>query len=416
MDRIAGHYDKIILTLIMCLVILFMATFSPFAESTNAVAVIAPALIAIIVAGLAAVGITFVTTGAFDNVNDYVTSLLEDFALDNNTTVDALFKGTQSGTDKIGRILINNRFVILIQTFATYLISRFSLSDNGNYTVVTTGASIGSIPLYDLPFGVYDTRGAGVRYEQYVGNAYVLLQYTNTSQNGINICALSPTANTEIKRYTIRSDGTFIETPVTLSFVANSFWYTDGGRGYAASGYDFSPYSVYPYGTLDNLINSNYPIVTGADYGIDIVTGVITPPYSDTDYTNGDGAIIDVDADWGLTYTDVTEDVIPEEFSDSKEGTATIEYVAEDEVAEAVEDTSEITNLPAGTIPFTPLQLPQFHLVDIWHYVAQWIEDTAVAAGALMAIVVQEPHPMVNLFYATVCLAIIFGIIKGLAK
>lgn len=417
MERIAGHYDKIILTLVLCLAILFLSTLSPFAQNTNAVGVIAPALIAIVIAGLAAVGITFVTTGSFNSLNDYVESLLEEFATSQNKTSLDLFSGCQSGSNKLGQLLINNRFVQLISTFASWLTAKFSLANNSEYTLQSADPSINSMVLYQLPFVITFTDTNTFTY--YVvdydgpGEAYVSLCIAG-NWNTVYARVISDQSGGTVRFYTHdNSTGNDINARTSnLDHQTGNFYWTQ----YDMRSANALPTGYTAYRDADwNNIVSNGELSPGG-VGIRIKTDVINPPLSDDNYTEGDGAIIDVGADWGTTYQDITEETIPTDYSDTKEGTATIEYVAEEEVAEAVESTSEITNLPAGTIPFTPLQLPDLQLSSIWHYVAQWISDTAIAAGSLMAIVIQEPAPMVNLFYATVCLAIIFGVIKGVAK
>lgn len=419
MERVAGHYDKIVLTIIMCLAILFLATFSPLAESTRAVGVLSGSLLAIIVAALAAVGITFVTTGSFSNSAELVESLIFECADYYGVSVDSMTSGIQSGTNKLGQILINNRFVQFIDTLAKYIRYKYNLVDNSHVTIRPQGMSMGQVTLYNLPVTVMSGNAQeGYTTEMYLGVGYAAFVAANPSNPTSVIMNVVSEVPGTVEEIYIRPNGQVGTAAHRVELAYDS----------VSGKYLASNYREYQSSGWKNYIINNYTINSTTDYehylgynvlpteGISINTGVITPPLEDDNYTDGDGAIIDIGAAWGLTYDDVTDDVIPGDYSDSKEGEASIEYAAEDEIAEAVESTSEITNLPAGTIPFTPLQLPQIHLSSIWHYVAQWISDTAIAAGSLMAIVVQNPGPMVNLFYATVCLAIIFGLIKGIAK
>lgn len=418
MEMEARHYDKIIITLFMCLAILFMATFSPFADSTKAIAVVDDAIIAIIIAGLAAIGITFVTSSSYSNLNDYVTSLLEQYALDHNTTVDILLKGTQSGTDKLGRLLINNRFVILIDSFAKWITAHFSLADNNRYDVVIPGVALGNLHGYSLPVTFISDDSTWVfTIEDQDATDDVAIFFQKPSGSGSWSVRGITRGTAKIKGIEIASNGTTFTNTVNLDATLNG-WHWNYPQAFYISTSRYDDANVL-YGYYESEIRTalyTYDSLTNTPYGIIINTGDITYPTDNENYVDGDGAIIDVDADWGLSYSDVTEQVIPDGFSDSKEGEASIEYVTEEEVAEAVEDTSEITNLPAGAIPFVPLALPQFNLISIWHYVQQWISDTAIAASSLMSIATLAPNPMVNLFYALVCLAIIFGFIKGLAK
>lgn len=427
MEKEARHYDKIVLTLIMCIAILFMATFSPFAASAKAVAIVDDAIIAIILAGLAAMGITFVVSGQYTNLNDFIGSELQEFANDSNTTMPELLQGTQSGTDKLGRLLINNRFLMLIETFGRWLIAKYNLVNNNHQIVVNSGLTYAGYTVYG---GTLTVKSADRNYDRYYLPEGVYAVFVHNGANTGNdvsiylISDLSYTALTAEWYYNNRLESESIR---DINFVDNGyiqgFPVVDAKTNFALltqrNGNTFnqfnSNFAVYDSEYLANTLESdNLRVVDNPNIAVD--TDTILLPTDDSNYTEGDGAVIDLGADWGTTYTDITDDVIPDAFDNSKSADATITYEDAEVIEEAVESTSEITNLPAGTIPFTPLQLPNLNLTSIWHYVAQWISDTAIAAGALMAIVVQEPHPMVNLFYATVCLAIIFGIIKGMAK
>lgn len=420
MERIAGHYDKIILTLIMCLAVLFMATFTPFSQSAKAVAVVDDAIIAIIIAGLAAVGITFVTTGGFDTLTEYVGSLFDDFATDQGQSASSLLSGCQSGSDKLGRILLNNTFVQLISLFGSWLITHLNLSDNSSITLQAAGTSIDGYTSYELPI-TFQPIGSYERddFSNYVNTAYAVIGYPSNNRSRWQILFWNIEPFTIRRVVTYRNNNGTDTSDLSSNLSASGIYYiliSSTSGGYTQQSWGGEYITNAELNTLYNsLVTGNAEIET-SDVGISVSTGTIVLPEDDENYTDGDGAIIDLDAAWGMTYQDILDDVIPDDFSDSKEGTSSIEYVAEEEVAEAVESTSEITNLPAGTIPFAPGVLPEISLQSIWHYVAQWIADTAIAAGTLMAVVIQFPSPIVNLFYATVCLAIIFGLIKGFAK
>lgn len=431
MEGIARHYDKVVLTLIMCLVVLFMATFSPFAESTKAVAIVDDAIIAIVIAALAACGITFIVTGAYESLEEYTSALINDYCFENHITFNQLFDGVQSGSNKMGQLLLNNRFVLVIDNLVRYIKARFSLADNTTTTLQTSGNYVGTYVAVELPF-------TASHYSSYWNTTYETTGFVNRGTakayllktSAVGYILVSTSNDVVRKTYEQIKNGVVqssTNTDYTLTQdrgVYNSNVFEPQHLYYAVVGYDvemlnsntWTPAAPIEYSGTGVITAINTATTITHQEGILVKSGDITAPLDNDDYIEGDGAILDVGATWGESYPDILEEEIPTDYSDSKEGSAVIEFVAEEEVTAQVEETSEITNLPAGAIPFTPLQLPQFHLVDIWHYVAQWISDTAVAAGALMAIVVQNPSPMVNLFYATVCLLIIFGVIKGLAK
>lgn len=428
MEKVAGHYDKVVLTLIMCLAILFMATFTPFAQSANAVAIVDDAVIAIIIAGLAAVGITFATTGSFDTLTEYVRNLIDEFCEDNSISTSQFLNGTQSGTNKLGQILINNRFVIAISTFAEWILAKFNVSDNSVTTIETQGNYLGNCTLAELPAeGLYIRNNYSERWEM------ELLQIRGTAStyiegNGIYIFVSTEPSTVQYNLTVFNS--------ITGAVKRTSTWsLTLSQNSFTVNNITFNPTTVYAASKLEtdlqsgnwnpsipdnSLQNMAQAINSGAtirhNEGIAIHSGDITIPLDDDDYTDGDGAIIDVGASWGASYEDVISDSIPNAFDDADSIEFSITYDNAQAIEEEVEETQETTNLPSGAIPFVPLALPNFSLVSIWHYVRQWIEDTAVAAGSLMAIATQAPSPMVNLFYAITCLGIIFGFIKGMAK
>ena len=72
--------------------------------------------------------------------------------------------------------------------------------------------------------------------------------------------------------------------------------------------------------------------------GIYADVGVIMPPADDPAYTDGDGAVIDVNGLWGKSYTDVLDDM-EDDLTGGLPIEADITYEGEDEVAEQVEDT-----------------------------------------------------------------------------
>lgn len=418
--EIARHSDKIILSLILCLAILFLSVVAPL-QNANAIAVIDDAIVGIIIVALAAIGITFVTTGAFSSSTEYVRSLMDEFATSQNTTVYEQLRSAQVGTNKLGQLLLNNRFVVYISTFAEWLKLKFNLTNNSDLEVVSAGASINGLTTYETPFQFqYNNQS----YEIYTTNvpSFALVQYQSTTTRMVVIVSTYEFTTTTLIR--VQSNGQVY----TSTFERNSgnkinsasgevyYWDSTAAvrndMGYP-SNFPFDP--SYPAQEWKDALAGTGSIVTNPD-SISIVTGTIEIPLDDDNYTDGDGAVIDLDAPWGTAYDDITDDVIPEAFSESEVGTASIEYVQEEEVTEQVEETQETTNLPAGTIPYGPDQLPEFNLPTIWHYVAQWIADASVAMASVISVMTMLPNPYVNLFYATICLVIIFGLIKGLAK
>lgn len=368
-----------VLACTLAILAFFLFVGSPFEQAANAVAVVDDAIIAIIIAGLAAIGITFVTTGGYDTLNNYVIALFEEFAADQGTTSSNLLSGVRTGSNKLGQILVNNRFLLLLDTFARWLVAKFNLASNSN-VILDSHANFGELQFHQLStnfeywleatngqqfqFGthfddftnsekqlgillfvcniLYDPNNNGNRYAR----LFVITPYNGTyklsqtsTPNKINTTpgngASRSTFNYNFQNKTATwGNVTLYNERFYCGFVGDPFPVTDFGAvpGYASVPRFDLEYFAEHYGTMED-----------DSLTISAKSGVITFPTDDEDYTDGDGGIIDVGADWGLSYGDIIDDVIPDDFSDSKEGDATIEYEGEQEVQEQVDDSAANT-------------------------------------------------------------------------
>lgn len=339
-----------ITALAMAILAFFIFVGSPFRQAAQAFEVVTDAIIAIIIAGLAAIGITFATTGAFDSLNEYVRTLIDDYCDDHNISPSQFLNGTQSGTNSLGQILINNRFVVVISTFATWLQSKFSVADNTITTLETQGNYLGNCTLTELPTdGLYIRNNYNERWEM------ELVQIRGSSRtyvegNGFYIFVSDSPSVVEYNLTVLNS--------ITGAVKRTAHWeVTLSQSSFTINQYTFNPTSVYAAAKqevdittgnwvpaiADNsladmaaAINAGYEI--RHNEGIAIHSGDITVPLDDDNYTEGDGAIIDVGAQWGDTYGDVIEG-IEGAFSDSEYLIPSITYEGEDEVQEQVQDT-----------------------------------------------------------------------------
>ena len=121
----------------------------PLCQSAAAVVVVDDALLVVVLAVLSAIGITFFATYGADQARGELRSLLSEYASSIGTTLEGLFYGVNYGTSKSGKILINNRFVILIDAFASWLVSKYSLTNNDTYTL-SSKVDLGSIEMVQL--------------------------------------------------------------------------------------------------------------------------------------------------------------------------------------------------------------------------------------------------------------------------
>lgn len=357
-----------VLAFTLAILAFFLFVCSPLEHNVNAIVGVDDALITILIAALAAIGITFVTTGAFSNTHDYVSNLLEQYADSQGVTVGSLFNGVDTGVNKQGKLLLNNRFVILLNAFATWLKAELGLSNNVVYELQAGGSFIGDMICYTIPISatiIYPSGYVRRRENIISGGAqvYALLCYENTnnvSRYGyVLVCDRSTYAIFDWADY-INTAGTILDLQGQQGFaltledksirginITNSNLYTaiivSGDTNNMATPFigNFSININNPvYYTADEissaLSNTLSDIVTKDSVAIN--AGTIVPPFDDNDYEEGDGVILDVGGYWGEGYGDITDDTIPSAFEDSSIAVTSITYESEGTVEDQVEE------------------------------------------------------------------------------
>lgn len=341
--------SKRVLAMALAILAFFIFVGSPFEQSAKAVAVVDDAFIAVVIAALAALGIVFYSSGPFSSIKELVQDMFSQFATSQGTTVAGVLAGVQTGSNSTSGLILNNKFVTMLQFFATYIKSTYSLTNNDHVVLTSTSASVGAVQLYELPYTLYPSSGNSMqqRFEQYIGDAYLFFEEeANSSVPAVEIRVISNNPNVQMKRIIVFGDGTVSESTWSLNYHVNgSTIYYAATADLRKSYFNWNNVNIYPAGTLNQIINSQLIIQDGSPYEIGINTGIMSLPYDDPEYQQGDGAILDVLASWGLTYNEITMTVIPATFED-----ATITYDAEDVVVEQVTDTpaqsvsSEVTD------------------------------------------------------------------------
>lgn len=335
-----------VIALALAILAFFIFVGSPFQQAAQAVVGVSTGLIAIIIAFLAAMGITFTTTGVFDTMEDYVGSLLEDWAVTTGNSLIYNLSGVNYGRNKLGQIVVNNRFIRMIQAFATYLKARFGVVDNTTHPLVVAGTAINGYMSYALPVAVYaDIFGSGSIYEylneEYqVDNDIFAIPTYDSKFDSLRwvFWSLSPGSVTT-KEINPNGNVTTL-TPDALALRSSGIYATNNRYAHKIDQVTGLDYTIQ--GDLNTIIESIYngqPTITYEGNEINLEAGTIVLPDDDENYNPGDGAILDVGAPWGESLEDIVTETIPENYMDSDitytgEESATEQYVEDDTLTE----------------------------------------------------------------------------------
>lgn len=326
------------LAAVLALFAFFLFCFSPLQQNAAAIAVVDDAFLAIVIAALAAFGIVFTSTGGFGSIQDFVHGIIDQYASANDTTVGVMVSGVQSGSNNLGSIILNNRFVVFLQGLAAFIKSSYALTDNDSRLLVSSHSSVGGVQLYDLPYSFSNKSGTNTyRYELYTGECFFFLE--SEPNNRVRPMFLSNYEGTEVQRFWIDSSG---QVGATKIFTLNTHVTGKPLYGYevetvfSVDSYGLEDATAYPSGTFSTLINGDSLIVSGGSYELSVSTGIVQLPLDSPDYQSGDGAILDVSASWGMTYDTITGTVIPSTYEDTS-----IAYDAESVVQDQVVDTPQ---------------------------------------------------------------------------
>lgn len=387
--------SKRVLAMALAILAFFIFVGSPFEQSAAAVVVLDDALIAVIIAALAACGISIVAAEGYETVSDYVTTLFGRYCTANSTSISEQTRGIQYGRDKSGKILVNNRFLIMISAFIEWLRAELGLQNN-SYKIVSSDMYITAtgqddvpvyIPLqyndgmvlgqntglYD-PFPFFDGFIGGVTYHLSSGYYFRIDYDLSDARYGLKIARDSEMTDVLVNNKFEVVDSSYINAGYENPIVNGYYRYWNGYNKFPLGFQTASPgtgyvdqYFIMLYASYWQAGASNDMTLktgSGARFSktifeqyflpslttINAITGVINPPVDASDYEEGDGALIDVGADWGTTLPDILDDLIPDALTDEGEIDASIEYQAEEEVVEQLTEdgVASISDNPAS--------------------------------------------------------------------
>lgn len=347
-----------VIALILALLAFFLFVGSPFQQSAQAVVLVDDALIVILVAALAACGITFVTSGAFETTEQQVASLFDEYCMDTNQDPGVVRSRVSYGRNSLGQLLLDNRFVQLVQAFGTWLVAKFSLVDNST-VALGSGMVVGDVRAYKFPLFGYVNTSSGDR------EIWALDSYQSAQPVDLYAIVIATEPMTVIVFSLFDLGGVCIRTkrPLSDNYDGGNYYWNFLMRGDHILTYQNNNYDIYPYYTnytipssfsnswnqpyLDNIYTT-YTVEEAIEGlknpltvdGVSVNTSTIVLPNDDPTYESGDGAILDVGADWGASFPEIVDGTIPGEFSYGKEGEADITYDSAETVEQQVEDSS----------------------------------------------------------------------------
>lgn len=341
-----------VLALTLAILAFFLFVGSPFQQAAKAVALIDDAVIAILIAAIAACGITFVTTGGFDNTREYVRNYFTQFLNENYYNMNEINYGRNS----TGKLLLNNRFVLIISAFISWLKVELGLVDNSYLSIEQQASYIGNLQITRLPIAFVRALSNKTRewlIEESRTDQPVYIVESNTGQ----YILIGTTDSLVTVTYTEYSLLGVVQTQQrrTFELVQEDATY-NGDRYNPTENYYY--YNLYAFDGPISTATTSKPlykyrgseianaITNGriSNYeGLWIVSGEIVPPLEDQDYSSGDGAILDVGASWGDSLGDIIDEVIPGEFSYENEATTEMTYETEEEVTEQIDETPSDT-------------------------------------------------------------------------
>lgn len=329
--------SKRVLAMALAILAFFIFVGSPFQQASEAIAGVDDAIIAIVIAALAAMGITFSAAAGYGSLQEYVGDLIGEYASSRNMTPQQLFTGVQSGSNRLGQILMNNRFVQVVSLFGAWLVSKFGLSNNTTTNVVAGTAEWGGLVAYVMPFVFVKSNGDQYTYEVYRMSGSPVYLVMQSSVNSVVPNFMSK-GSAQVQRifYNSANGEIYEESPITLNYISRYDIYLAVGATYDFTNYPMvESLTAYTYQEINAALGGE--VVEGGA-PIDIITTTIDLPTDRNDFDD-EGAVLDLDAPWGLGYDDITDVVIPGAITAGEDADITIDYQEEDQIAEQVEDT-----------------------------------------------------------------------------
>lgn len=123
-----------VIALSLAILAFFLFVGSPFQQAVNAVVIVDDAIIAIVIASLAAFGITFTYTGGYYTLYDWMAQMIAESG--------ASFTGCNIGVNSLSNLLLNNRFVRQIVAVSSYIAAKYDFAHNNTVTIYSSETGV----------------------------------------------------------------------------------------------------------------------------------------------------------------------------------------------------------------------------------------------------------------------------------
>lgn len=369
----------------------------------------------LLLATLAAFGITFTAAGGVDEVAPWILDKLEDYVDSIDQELDVILSQMRYGVNKAGD-LIGNAFALSFNArFAQWLKDEYSLVDNSSVSVPSssfipvTGSSYSSIV------------SAGYVDHYFLEEGVISSVYFGASSSGsVSLVWLNDISTGEI-------GGVIVASLVQSSFyVARSSPFSDSFTLSISQPDPFGYYyfvelfpNDYNFNYIDSSVSSfvfpsyeaavhSIPSLLGSSPFFTVNTGSIDIPQVG-DYSDDEGILIDGIGSWGDTLQDILDKIAGLTLPDSAWPTVTWGAELADQLVDALVSAGELTteNSP-GYFNGLPGSIPDINFGGLWHYVTDWVGS--MSAGLSLIGGIMFSLPFVAAFYAVVVILLVLSL------
>ena len=396
------------------IIFLMLAFAPPFSYDAHAVALLDDGIFMIIIAFLAACGIT-ITASSSQSAIEWVEDAVNAFCTNASKTWETIKSGFSFGVNKLGEILTNNAVLDFLSEFVNWVRSEYGFADNTDIQLVGPSVSFGvQLPVESSPSQATVS-----------ANGFFLVTYNRadyhvaSNVSDVHIFVVQPSSNTNLRFYAVSTSSFDVYLSQTQGFNTYTSSLDESYNLYSVRFHSFSVSSttyIAPelviYTSLDSAYGAylDYLSAVGDASYVTAGVGTMDIPFEGTDYDDDDGAIIGGFGTLGDSLQEILRRIREWLDAQSPANTVdpTLEVAPEADIANDM-DTGllSLDNWPA-IIP--PLSLHDFSFNSIWHYVTDWIASFSGTLATIMGITFSLPA--IPILYAVVVISLALWLLR----